>query len=334
MDTAVSTLLGVNKPEVAILIPCCNEVATIAKVVGDFARALPDALIYVYDNNSTDATAAEARKAGAIVRHEAQPGKGNVVRRMFADVDADVFVLVDGDDTYDASAAPGLIQRLLSGCFDMVNAARIATSEEAYRPGHRWGNAFLTSVVACTFGKRISDMLSGYRVFSRRFVKSFPLLSSGFEVETELTVHALQLRLPIAEVAVRYRERPEGSTSKLRTYRDGMRILRMIVRLIKEEKPLPFFTFFFFVLATTSVVLEIPVILTFIETAQVPRLPTAVLGTGMMLLAFLSLTCGLILDTVTRGRIEAKRLEYLRTPLLAGMSRLRSSGTEDVRRLR
>ena len=268
------------------------------------------------------------------MRHEAQPGKGNVVRRMFADIDADVFVLVDGDDTYDASAAPGLIQRLLTGCFDMVNAARIATSEEAYRPGHRWGNAFLTSVVACTFGKRISDMLSGYRAFSRRFVKSFPLLSSGFEVETELTVHALELRLPIAEVAVRYRERPEGSTSKLRTYHDGLRILRMIVRLIKEEKPLPFFTFFFLLLATTSVILEIPVILTYLETAQVPRLPTAVLGTGMMLLAFLSLACGLILDTVTRGRVELKRLQYLRTPLFTATSRATPSGAEDRRMLR
>jgi glycosyltransferase involved in cell wall biosynthesis len=331
MDSAVNMLPGFNKPEVAVLIPCYNEAATIAKVVGDFARALPDALIYVYDNNSTDATAAEASRAGAIVRHEAQPGKGNVVRRMFADVDADVFVLVDGDDTYDASAAPALVQRLLSGCFDMVNAARIASSEQAYRPGHQWGNAFLTGVVTCTFGKRISDMLSGYRVLSRRFVKSFPLLSSGFEVETELTVHALELRLPIAEIAVRYRERPQGSTSKLRTYHDGLRILRMIVRLIKEEKPLPFFAFFFCVLATAAVIIEVPVILTFLETGLVPRVPTAVLGTGMMLLAFLSLTCGLILDTVTRGRVELKRLEYLRTPLFTPLSRYRPSGAADVR---
>ena len=314
MDAA-DTTTHPGAASIAVLIPCRNEAATIAKVVSDFARALPGTPIYVYDNDSTDQTVAQARKAGAIVRHEAQAGKGNVVRRMFADIEADVFLLVDGDDTYDASAAPSLIQRLLSGCLDMVNASRIATHEEAYRPGHRWGNAFLTSVVASVFGKRVTDMLSGYRVFSRRFVKSFPLLSSGFEVETELTVHALELRLPIAETPVRYRERPEGSTSKLRTYRDGWRILMMIVRLIKEEKPLQFFGFFFVVLASCAVVLEIPILLTYLRTATVPRLPTAVLGTGMMLLAFLSLVCGLILDTVTRGRIELKRLQYLAIPL-------------------
>jgi glycosyltransferase involved in cell wall biosynthesis len=317
VDIAVDTLSGIDPPDVAVLIPCRNEAPTIAKVVNDFADALPDARIYVYDNNSTDATASEARKAGAIVRHEAQPGKGNVVRRMFADVEADVFVLVDGDDTYDAGAAPWLIQRLITGCYDMINVARIATCEAAYRPGHRWGNAFLTGVVTSAFGKRISDLLSGYRVLSRRFVKSFPMLSSGFEVETELTVHALELRLPIAEVALRYRERPQGSTSKLRTYHDAARILRMIVRLIKEEKPLPFFCFFFLLLASAAVIIEIPVLMTWLETAQVPRVPTAILGTGMMLLAFLSLTCGLILDTVTRGRVELKRLEYLRTPHFA-----------------
>lgn len=314
MDAADTTSYP-SGPSIAVLIPCRNEAATIGKVVSDFARALPNTPIYVYDNDSKDQTVAEARKAGAIVRHETQAGKGNVVRRMFADVEADVFVLVDGDDTYDASAAPALIQRLVSGCLDMVNASRIATHEAAYRPGHRWGNAFLTSVVASVFGKRLTDMLSGYRVFSRRFVKSFPLLSSGFEVETELTVHALELRLPIGETPVRYRERPAGSTSKLRTYRDGWRILMMIVRLIKEEKPLQFFGFFFVLLATFALVLEIPILLTFMRTGLVPRLPTAILGTGMMLLAFLSLTCGLILDTVTRGRIELKRLQYLGIPL-------------------
>lgn len=312
---ATDTMTHAGGPSIAVLIPCRNEEATIAKVVNDFAHALPAARIYVYDNNSTDQTAAEARRAGAIARHESQAGKGNVVRRMFADVEADVFVLVDGDDTYDASAAPALVQRLLTGCFDMVNASRIATSEDAYRPGHRWGNAFLTSVVALVFGKRLTDMLSGYRVFSRRFVKSFPLLSSGFEVETELTVHGLELRLPITEAPTRYRERPEGSTSKLRTYRDGWRILMMIVRLIKEEKPLQFFGFFCALLAIFAVILEVPILLTYLRTGLVPRLPTAVLGTGMMVLAFLSLTCGLILDTVTRGRIELKRLQYLAIPL-------------------
>lgn len=330
---AADTTTQSNGPSVAVLIPCRNEEATIAKVVSDFARALPNASIYVYDNDSTDRTAAEALKAGAIVRHESQAGKGNVVRRMFADVDADVFVLADGDDTYDASAAPALIQRLVSGCLDMVNASRIATSQGAYRPGHRWGNTVLSSVVAFVFGKRLTDMLSGYRIFSHRFVKSFPLLSCGFEVETELTVHALELRLPIAETPVRYRERPEGSTSKLRTYRDGWRILMMIIRLIKEEKPLQFFGFFFVVFATAAVIVEIPILLTFLQTGLVPRLPTAILGTGMMLLAFLSLTCGLVLDTVTRGRIELKRLQYLAMPTRTLSPPLAEPRMADMRRL-
>lgn len=302
-------------PVIAVLIPCHNEEAAIGKVVTDFREALPDAVIFVYDNNCTDRTAEVASKAGAIVRQETQPGKGNVVRRMFADVEADVFVLVDGDDTYDASAAPMLIDRLLKSSLDMINASRVETCQAAYRRGHRFGNRFLTGVVASVFGKQLGDMLSGYRVFSRRFVKSFPSLSSGFEIETELTVHALELRLPIAEVPVPYRDRPVGSVSKLRTYSDGFRILRMIVRLIKEEKPLQFFGFFFWLLAIAAVLLEIPIVLTFLETGLVPRMPTALLGTGMMLLAFLSLTCGLVLDTVTRGRIELKRMQYLSIPL-------------------
>lgn len=302
-------------PVIAVLIPCHNEEAAIGKVVSDFKEALPDATIFVYDNNCTDRTADIARQAGAIVRQESQPGKGNVVRRMFADIEADVFVLVDGDDTYDASAAPALIDRLLTSSLDMINASRVETCQAAYRPGHRLGNRFLTGVVASVFGKRLGDMLSGYRVFSRRFVKSFPALSSGFEIETELTVHALELRLPIAEVPVPYRDRPAGSVSKLRTYSDGFRILRMIIRLIKEEKPLQFFSFFFFVLALSAIVLEIPIFIEYFETGLVRRFPTAILGTGMMLLAFLSLTCGLILDTVTRGRIELKRLQYLSVPL-------------------
>lgn len=302
-------------PVIAVLIPCYNEAAAIGTVVRNFRAALPTATIFVYDNNSTDNTAEVARSAGAVVRHEKQRGKGNVVRRMFADVEADVFVLVDGDDTYDASCARVLIDRLLKDSLDMVNAARTAQSEGAYRRGHRLGNRFLTSCVGYVFGDQLSDMLSGYRVFSRRFVKSFPALSSGFEIETELTVHALELRLPIAEVPTRYGERPEGSASKLNTYRDGVRILLTIISLIKQERPLLFFGFIFAVLALASIAVDIPVLATYLKTGLVPRLPTAVLGTGMMVLAFLSLVCGLILETVTRGRIELKRLHYLAVPL-------------------
>jgi glycosyltransferase involved in cell wall biosynthesis len=303
------------KPVIAVLIPCHNEEAAIGKVVRDFRAALPQAHIFVYDNNSTDATIEEARRAGAIVRSEPLRGKGNVVRRMFADVEADVFVLVDGDDTYEAAAAPRLVERLLRDSLDMVNASRIAATRGAYRPGHRFGNAFLTRVVAKVFGSRLADLLSGYRVFSRRFVKSFPALASGFEIETELTIHALELRLPIAEVPVTYRERPEGSTSKLRTYSDGVRILRTILNLIKDEKPLQYFGVLCAILAALSLVLGVPVILEFLHTGQVPRLPTAVLATGLMLLAFIALACGLILETVTRGRVEAKRLRYLGIPI-------------------
>jgi glycosyltransferase involved in cell wall biosynthesis len=330
MDIARSLSAAANI-EVAVLIPCRNEAATIAKVVSDFRSALPDARIYVYDNASTDATADEAHRAGAIVRYELQAGKGNVVRRMFADIEADVFVLVDGDDTYDAAVAPALIERLLDGGLDMVNASRVAACQDAYRLGHRLGNRFFNAVVACVFGKRVTDMLSGYRVFSRRFVKSFPLLSTGFEVETELTVHALELRLPVSEVPITYRERPQGSTSKLHTYRDGLRILIMILRLIKEEKPLQFFSFFFVVLTVAAIAIEIPILITYLETRLVPRFPTAILGTGMMLLAFLSLTCGLILDTVTRGRIELKRLQYLSIPLLRRPQKGAVLAVEDVR---
>ena len=298
-----------------MLIPCYNEAATVAKVVTDFRAALPNATVFVYDNNSTDQTAEHARAAGAVVRREWQRGKGNVVRRMFADIEADVFVLVDGDGTYDAGSAPALIDRLLSDSLDMVNAARVAHSPNAYRRGHRLGNRFLTSCVAHVFGNRFIDMLSGYRVFSRRFVKSFPALSVGFEIETELTVHALELRLPIAEMPTPYGERPDGSMSKLNTFGDGMRILLTVIKLIKQEKPLEFFGGAFVVLALLAVLLEIPVVSTYLKTGLVPRLPTAVLGTGVMLLAFLSLVCGLVLQTVTRGRAELKRLHYLRVPL-------------------
>lgn len=299
---------------VAVLVPCYNEEASIEAVVRDFRTALPGAAIYVYDNNSRDRTVERARAAGALVRTEPLQGKGNVVRRMFADIEADIYVLVDGDDTYDAASAPALIQRLVEGQLDMVNAARVTTIQAAYRPGHRLGNRLLTGIVAGIFGNRIGDMLSGYRVFSRRFVKSFPALSSGFETETELTVHALELRMPIDEVKTPYKDRPVGSVSKLNTWRDGFRILRTIVILVKEERPLEFFSALFALLASVSIGLAWPLVTTFMETGLVPRYPTAILATGTMLLAFLSLTCGLILDTVTRGRREMKRMRYLSIP--------------------
>jgi glycosyltransferase involved in cell wall biosynthesis len=299
---------------IAVLVPCFNEEVAIGTVVRDFRAALPDATVYVYDNNSTDNTRAVAAAAGAVVRGEALQGKGNVVRRMFADVEADVYVLVDGDDTYDAAAAPRLVDRLEAESLDMVNAARVTDIRAAYRPGHRFGNALLTSIVQFIFGSRIGDLLSGYRVFSRRYVKSFPALSSGFEIETELTVHALELRMPIAEVPTSYKDRPEGSTSKLRTFRDGFRILRTIAILLKEERPLQFFSWLFAVLAAISIVLAWPVAVEYLRTGLVPRLPTAVLSTGVMLLAFHSLFSGLVLDTVTVGRREMKRMAYLAVP--------------------
>ncbi len=302
-------------PVIAVLIPCHNEEAAIGKVVQDFLRVLPQAAIFVYDNNSSDQTCAVAQRAGAIVRREPLQGKGNVVRRMFADIEADIFVLVDGDDTYDAASAPQLIELLVTQALDMVNGARVASSQAAYRAGHQFGNALLTGLVARIFGNRLTDMLSGYRIFSRRFIKSFPALTAGFEIETEFTVHALQLRMPIAEVPTPYRERPVGSVSKLRTYRDGWRILRTIMTLIKQEKPLQFFAVVSAALALISTGLAVPLIRTYFATGLVPRLPTAVLSTGIMLLAFLSLVCGLVLETVTRGRNEAKRLAYLHVPI-------------------
>ncbi|MBB6249614.1 glycosyltransferase family 2 protein [Nitrospirillum iridis] len=303
-----------SKPVVAVLVPCYNEEAAIAKVVADFKAALPDATVYVYDNNSKDRTVEVARAAGAVVRSEPLQGKGNVVRRMFADIEADVYVMVDGDDTYHAASAPALVDRLVVEQLDMVNGARVTEIEAAYRPGHRFGNVLLTSLVTMVFGKRTNDMLSGYRVFSRRFVKSFPALAGGFETETELTVHALELRMPIAEVETPYKDRPPGSVSKLSTYKDGFRILWMITKLVKEERPMLFFGGAALLLALLSVILGIPIFVTFVETGLVPRLPTAVLATSLMTLAFLALTCGLILDTVTRGRREMKRLRYLEIP--------------------
>ncbi len=301
-------------PRIAVLVPCHNEEAAIATVVAAFRAVLPEASIYVYDNNSTDRTAEIARAAGAEVRREMHQGKGHVVRRMFSDVEADIYLLVDGDATYDAPSAATMIARLVDERLDMVVGARVDQEQEAYRAGHRAGNLLLTGFVAAVFGHTFTDMLSGYRAFSRRFVKSFPVLSGGFEIETELTVHALELGLPVAEVATPYYARPKGSASKLNTWRDGFRILWTIARLYKSERPLPFFAVIGGVLQVVAIVLAIPLVATYLREGLVPRLPTAVLVTGLTMLAFLSLTCGLVLGTVTRGRREIKLLAYLRQP--------------------
>ena len=296
---------------VAVILPCYNEEAAIGTVVADFMKALPEARIYVYDNNSKDRTSAVAAAAGAIVRTETLQGKGNVVRRMFADVDADIYLMCDGDITYDAASAPALVAKLIDENLDMVVGCRVDQDVAAYRAGHRFGNALFTGFVANLFGNRFTDILSGYRVFSRRYVKSFPALSNGFETETELTVHALQLRMPIGEMNTPYGARVEGSTSKLSTYRDGYRIMVMIIKLFKNERPMAFFGIIFVLFALMSIGLSIPLIVTYLETGLVPRLPTAVLAVGTMMIGFLAMTCGLILDTVTHGRREIKRLAYL-----------------------
>ena len=296
---------------VAVLIPCHNEAAAIAKVIADFVVALPTAHVCVFDNNSTDDTAKVAAAAGAQVHRVGLQGKGNVVRRMFADVDADVYVLVDGDATYDAASAPRMIQRLLDDCADMVVGVRMPVATAAYRPGHAFGNRLLTGFLSRLFGRSCTDILSGYRVFSRRFVKSFPVFSSGFEIETELTVHALEMSMPVSELETPYKERAAGSTSKLKTYSDGMRILFTILRLFSIERPMVFYGGIAALLVVTSVVLVIPIFQTYLETGLVPRFPTAILATGMMILAALSFFAGLILATVTRGRQEAKALVYL-----------------------
>jgi glycosyltransferase involved in cell wall biosynthesis len=302
------------KLRVAVLVPCYNEEVAIAQVVKDFRAALPQAAIYVYDNNSKDRTSEVARENGAFVRIERRQGKGNVVRRMFADIEADVYLLVDGDATYDAASAPRMVQTLLEEQLDMVVGCRVHTQTEAYRPGHVFGNAMLTGFVAKLFGRSFTDILSGYRAFSRRFVKSFPALSKGFETETELTVHALELRMPVTEIDTPYGARPEGSASKLSTYRDGWRILRLILQLYKHERPLAYFSALAGILAVLSAVLAAPVILEYLNTGLVPRFPTAILSTGIMILAFLFFIAGVILETVTRGRQEIKRLLYLQVP--------------------
>lgn len=301
-------------PELAVLIPCYNEETTVEKVVWDFKAALPEATIYVYDNNSKDATAARARSAGAIVQTEPMQGKGNVVRRMFADIEADIYVLVDGDDTYDSGMAPELVNKLVSGPFDMVTGVRDIEHAPNYQRSHRYGTNLLAFMVAKVFDSDTSDMFSGYRAFSRRFVKSFPAITSGFEIETELTIHAFELHMRSAEIKSLYRDRPAGSTSKLRTYRDGLHVLRTILLFIKEERPLQLFTAFFACLVATSIILGSPILRTYLDTGLVPRFPTAILASAIMLLAFLSLTVGIILSSVTRARHEMKRLFYLNLP--------------------
>jgi hypothetical protein len=299
---------------VAVLLPCYNEARAIEAVIGEFRRALPHARIYVYDNNSSDGSATLARGAGATVRAEMRQGKGFVVRRMFADVEADIYVMCDADSTYEIAAAPRLIARLVDDGLDMVVGARSAVSTSAYRPAHKFGNWLLSTLVQRIFGAGFSDMLSGYRVFSRRFVKSFPVMSQGFEVETELTIHALELEMPCAEVETEFRDRPAGSESKLRTISDGLRILATIGSLLRQERPFALFGFGAGLLAVIALALAYPLLIEYLASGLVPRLPTAVLATGVMLLAYLSLFSGLILANVTRSRQEAKRLRYLELP--------------------
>jgi glycosyltransferase involved in cell wall biosynthesis len=308
--------MAVRAPRIAVLLPCYNEEAAIGQTVQDFRAALPDATIYVYDNNSRDKTRAVAEAAGAIVRRERMQGKGHVVRRMFADIEADIYVMADGDATYEAAAAPKLIKLLTDHQLDMVVGSRQSEVDAAYRRGHRWGNRLLTGILTQLFGRSFSDILSGYRIFSRRFVKSFPVLSAGFEIETEISVHSLALRMPVAEAVTAYAARPEGSESKLSTYRDGWRILNTILRLYRFEQPLAFFGAIAAGLALLAVALAVPIFVTYFTTGLVPRLPTAILVTGIGIVAGLSVLAGLILDTVSRGRLEVRRLAYLALPAL------------------
>ena len=306
--------LNFQNLRIALVVPCYNEAQTIAQVIADFKKALPSIQCYVFDNNSTDQTIEAAGAAGALVSSVTLQGKGNVVRRRFADVEADVYVMVDGDATYDASVVSILIQELVQGNLDMVVGSRKSVEAAAYRLGHRWGNKMLTGFVSLIFGRAFDDMLSGYRIFSRRYAKTFPAHSKGFEIETELAVHALELRMPVKEIDTVYGARPEGSVSKLNTYRDGVRILITIIKLFKAERPLAFFSIGFFFLMFFALLLAYPLVETYVQTGLVPRLPTAILCSGLAVLSFLSLACGFILETVTRGRLEAKRLAYLSVP--------------------
>ncbi|WP_133650913.1 glycosyltransferase family 2 protein [Paraburkholderia flava] len=306
-----------NSPRVAVVIPCYNEATAIATVVRDFRASLPNAEIVAFDNNSTDDTTEIARSAGARVIPVPLQGKGNVVRRMFADVDADVYVMVDGDATYDATVAPALVRHLVDNGLDMVVGSRLSDEETAYRLGHRLGNVLLTQCAASIFGRTFKDMLSGYRVFSRRYAKTFPAHSAGFEIETELAVHALSMRMPVAEINTQYKSRPEGSESKLNTYRDGFRILMTIFKLFKSEKPFMFFTGAFAICMALSIALAIPVVETYFMTGLVPRIPTTILCSALALFGTILFACGIVLDTVTRGRNEMKRLAYLSIPVFA-----------------
>jgi len=301
---------------VAILLPCYNEGLSIAKVVNDFKSALPSARIFVYDNRSSDNTSEEAQRAGAIVRSEPWPGKGNVVRRMFADIDADIYVMADGDGTYDAAVAAGMVEKLLQEHLDMVVGTRMNVYENAHRAGHGFGNRLFNGIYRSLFGPLFTDIFSGYRVFSRRFVKSFPAISSGFEIETEMSAHASQLRMPVTEISTEYGARQEGSTSKLRSVRDGLRILRTLLMLFKEIRPAWFYGIIAGALGITSLAISAPLLLTYMETGLVPRFPTAILATGLMLLSAIALGGGMVLDSVARGRLEHKRLFYLSMPQL------------------
>ena len=301
-------------PRIAVLLPCYNEEAAIAKVIAGFRRALPGAAIYVYDNNSRDKTVERARKAGAFVRSERMQGKGHVVRRMFADVDADVYIMADGDLTYDPKAAPAMVEQLLAERLDMVVGTREHDAKEAYRGGHVIGNRIFTGLLARLFGRSFSDIFSGYRAFSRRFVKSFPVLSEGFEIETEMSVHALELRMPVGEIGTAYGARPEGSESKLSTFHDGWRILKTIATLYRVERPVLFYGAIGALLLVGAIILAVPLVVTYLDTGLVPRFPTAILVTGMVIVAVLCFFAGLILDTVTRGRREMRRLAYLSQP--------------------
>ena len=305
-----------KQPCIAVLLPCFNEEAAIVRTIEGFRAALPGATIYVYDNNSNDRTVELARGAGAEVRNERMQGKGNVVRRMFADVDADIYIMADGDLTYDPAAAPAMVKLLLDDRLDMVVGTRLHEAKDAYRGGHVLGNRVFTGLLSSLFGRSFSDIFSGYRVFSRRFVKSFPVLSEGFEIETEISVHALELRMPVGEVETAYGARPEGSQSKLSTYRDGWRILKTIATLYRIERPVLFYGSIGGLLVVAAIILAVPLILTYLDTGLVPRLPTAILVTGMTIIAVLCVFAGLILDTVTRGRREMRRLAYLSQPVM------------------
>ncbi len=310
-DSEKNLQISQSQPKIAVIIPCYNEEQTIGTVIAQFKMALPDAEIWVCDNKSSDKTAETARKAGAFVIFESYRGKGNAIRRLFAEVNADIYVMVDGDETYDASAAPNLIQELVEKRLDMINAARSAVEDEAYRRGHKFGNKLLTGTVQLIFGSHFKDIMSGYRVFSRRFVRSFPALSEGFEIETELTVHALRQKMPISEMPTKYSARPEGSSSKLNTMRDGLRILRMISRLVRDEKPMEFFGGFSAIFFGVSAFLIFPIFMTFWETGLVPRFPTLIGTIGLSIVGGLSLVTGVILDAQSRMRVEIRRFAYL-----------------------